>query len=182
MKAGKCRRLYSTTGPSTRIPIHNMLTKDINQHRVRDVMSTDLVAVNPSDSVSGALRLLVENKVSALPVVDGHERCVGVLSGTELLQLALQLGGELEALNTSEGLDHELLSEKLERTGFSTQAVQEVMTPTAVTVSQDSTLVQASAAMTRNRVHRLAVTDAKGRLLGLVSTMDIIGALAEAGG
>ena len=155
---------------------------DILRRRVRDVMSTDLVAVNPGDSVSDALQLLVENRVSALPVVDGHERCVGVVSGTDLLQLALQLGGELEALNTSEGLDHELLIEKLEHTGFSTQTVQEVMTPTAVTVDQESTLVQAAAAMTRNRVHRLAVTDGKGKLLGLVSTMDIIGALAEAGG
>ena len=154
---------------------------DIRRSRVRDVMSTDLAAVNPGDSVSEALRLLVENKVHALPVVDGHERCVGVLSGTDLLQLALQLGGELEALNSSEGLDHELLIEKLEHTGFSTQTVQEVMTPTAVTVHQETSIVQAAAAMTRNRVHRLAVTGAKGRLVGLVSTMDIIGVLAEAG-
>lgn len=158
----------------------SVVTKpDILRQRVRDVMSTDLVAVNPCDSVSDAMRLLVENRVSALPVVDGHERCVGVLSGTDLLQLALQLGGDLEALNSSEGLDHELLIEKLEHTGFSTQTVQEMMTPTAVTVHQESTLIQAAAAMTRNRVHRLAVTDSKGKLLGLVSTMDIIRALAE---
>jgi CBS domain-containing protein len=159
-----------------------MAQPDILRQRVRDVMSTELVAVNPSDSVSDALRLLVENRVSALPVVDGHERCVGILSGTDLLQVAFQLGGELEALNVSEGLDHEMLIEKLEHTGFSTQTVQEVMTPTAVTVHQETTLVQAAAAMTRNRVHRLAVTDATGRLLGLVSTMDIIGALAGAEG
>lgn len=158
-----------------------MTQPNILRRRVCDVMSTDLVAVNPSDPVSEALRLLVENQVHALPVVDGHERCVGVLSGTDLLQLALQLGGELEALNSSEGLDHELLIEKLEHTGFSTQTVQEVMTPTAVTVHQEMTLVQAAAAMTRNRVHRLAVTDGKGKLLGLISTMDIVGALAEAG-
>jgi len=155
---------------------------DVLRLRVRDVMSTDLVAVSPGDSVSDALRLLVENRISALPVVDGHERCVGVLSGTDLLELALQLGGELEALNSSEGLDHELLLEKLEHTGFSTQTVQEAMTPTAVVVPQDSTLVQAAAAMTRNRVHRLAITDSKGKLVGLVSTMDIITALAESGG
>jgi CBS domain-containing protein len=158
-----------------------MHKKDIYQHRVRDVMATDLVAVNPSDSVSEALRLLVENRVSALPVVDTHERCVGVLSATDLLQLALQLGGELEALNASEGLDHELLLDKLEHTGFSTQTVQEAMTPSAVTVHAESTLVAAAAAMTRNRVHRLAVVDGKSKLLGLISTMDIIRALAETG-
>jgi CBS domain-containing protein len=54
------------------------------------------------------------------------------------------------------------------------------MTPTAVTVPQKSTLVAVAAAMTRNRVHRLAVTAGKGKLVGLVSAMDVVRAVAEA--
>jgi CBS domain-containing protein len=152
---------------------------DIYSKRVREVMAKHLVVASPSDSVSDALRLMVENRVSALPVVDGHDRCVGVISSTDLLQLALQLGGELEALNTSEGLAHEMLIEKLEHTGFSNQVVNEVMTEIAVTVQPDTTIVAAAAAMVRNQVHRLAVTDSKGKLIGLVSTVDVLRALAE---
>jgi CBS domain-containing protein len=158
-----------------------MPKNDIYHRRVRDVMVTHIVAVNPGDPVSDALKLMVENRVSALPVVDGHDRCVGVVSATDLLQIAQQLGGELESLNTSEGLEHELLIEKLERTGFSNQTVNEVMSRTVVIVQPESTLVAAAAAMLHNRVHRLAVTDDKGKLLGLISTMDIIRALAESG-
>lgn len=159
-----------------------MQKNDIYHKRVRDVMVTHVVAVNPGDAVSDALKLIVENRVSALPVVDVHDRCVGVVSATDLLQLAQQLGGELEALNTSEGVEHEMLIEKLEHTGFSNQTVNEVMTHVAVTVQPESTLVAAAAAMVRNRVHRLAVADSKGKLMGLVSTMDIIRALAESEG
>jgi CBS domain-containing protein len=159
-----------------------MTRHSIYQKHVRDVMTKHVVAVNPPHTVSDALKLMVENRVSALPVVDGHDRCVGVISGTDLLQLALQLGGELEALNTSEGLAHELLLEKLEHTGFSSQTVQAVMTYSAVTVQSDSTLVAAAAAMTRHKVHRLAVTDSTGQLTGLISTMDIVRALAESEG
>lgn len=159
-----------------------MSSKNIYQKHVRDFMSKHVVAVNPSDPVGDALKLMVENRVSALPVVDGHDRCVGMLSSTDLLQLALQLGGELEALNTSEGLNHELLIEKLEHTGFSNQAVTEVMTHVAVTVQPETTMVAAAAAMIRNRVHRLAVTEGKGKLVGLISTMDIVRALAESEG
>jgi CBS domain-containing protein len=159
-----------------------MSNKSIYQKHVRDFMSKHVVAVNPSDPVGDALKLMVENGVSALPVVDGHERCVGMLSSTDLLQLALQLGGELEALNTSEGLNHEMLIEKLEHTGFSNQVVTEVMTHVAVTVQPETTMVAAAAAMIRNRVHRLAVTDGKGKLAGLISTMDIVRALAESEG
>jgi len=158
-----------------------MKKTDIYQQRVRDVMVKHVVAVNPDDQVSDALKTMLENRVSALPVVDAHDRCVGVLSATDLLHLAQQLGGELEALHQAEGLSRELLEEQLERTGFSRQIVQEVMTHSAVTVEPDTTLVAAAAAMIRNQVHRLAVSDPKGKLLGIISTMDIIRALAESG-
>ena len=156
-----------------------MKNTDIYRKHVRDVMVKHVVAVNPQDPVSEALRTMLENRVSASPVVDAHERCVGVISATDLLHLAQQLGGELEALHQAEGLSRELLEEQLERTGFSNQVVQEVMTHSAVTVSPDATLVAAAGDMIRNKVHRLAVTDAKGVLQGIVSTMDIIRALAE---
>jgi CBS domain-containing protein len=156
-----------------------MKKSSIYDQRVRDVMTKHLVAVNPVDSVNSVLRLMVENRVSALPVIDGHDRCVGVISTTDLLQLALQFSGEMAALNTTEGLAHELLIEKLEQTGFSDQVVNEVMTHTAVTVEPETKLVAAAAAMIRNGVHRLPVVEPKGRLIGLVSSMDIVRALAE---
>jgi CBS domain-containing protein len=148
---------------------------------VRDVMSKHLVAVSPVDSVNAALRLMVENRVSALPVVDRHDRCVGVISTTDVLQLVLQFSGDLAALNTTEGLAHELLIEKLEQTGFSDQVVNEVMTHIAVTVEPETKLVAAAASMIRNAVHRLPVAEAKGRLVGIVSSMDIVRAVAESG-
>ena len=159
-----------------------MSGKSIYRKHVRDYMSKHVVAVNPSDPVGDALKLMVENRVSALPVVDGHDRCVGMLSSTDLLQLALQLGGHLEALNTSEGLDHELLIEKLAHTGFSDQVVTEVMTHVAVTIQPETTMVDAAATLIRDRVHRLAVVDAKGTLVGLISMTDVVRALAESEG
>lgn len=158
-----------------------MSKTDIYRKCVRDVMVKHVVAVNPQDSASEALRTMLDNHVSALPVVDGHERCVGMISATDLLRLAQKLGGELEALHQAEGLSRELLEEQLERTGFSEQIVQEVMTHSAFTVQPDSTLVTAASAMVRHKVHRLAVSDANGVLQGIISTMDIIRALAETG-
>jgi CBS domain-containing protein len=158
-----------------------MPPKDIYSQRVREVMAVHVVAVNPSDSINEALQLMVENRVSALPVVDGHERCVGVISSTDLLQLAQELGGELEALHTTEGLAHALLVEKLEHSGFADQTVQELMTPTAVEIEPEATLVAAAASMVRNRVHHLAVTEQKHKLVGIISTMDVLRAVAESG-
>ena len=158
-----------------------MATKklDLRDRTVRTVMAVHVVAVNPRDPVSEALKLFVEHGVSALPVVDGHDRCVGVLSATDLLELAEELGSELEALGATEGLDHELLLEKIEHTGFTDQTVQELMTPTAVEIDPDESLVAAARAMVKNRVHHLAVTRNGHRLVGIVSTMDVLKALAD---
>jgi CBS-domain-containing membrane protein len=156
-----------------------MKKKNIYRQSVQDVMVTDVVSIHPQDRVSDALRSMLANRVSALPVVDRHDRCVGFISATDLLQIAHELGGELDALYQAQGLSRELLEGQLERTGFSSQVVQEVMTHQPVTIHPESTLVAAAAAMIKKRVHRLAVTDAKGILLGIVSTMDIIRALAE---
>jgi CBS domain-containing protein len=52
----------------------------------------------------------------------------------------------------------------------------------AVTVQPETTVVAAAAAMIRNWVHRLAVAGGKGKLVGLISTMDIVRALAESEG
>jgi len=156
-----------------------MNKKSIYKQHVRDVMVTDVVAIDPQDRVSDALKIMLENHVSALPVVGRNDRCVGVISATDLLQLAQQLGGELDALYQAEGLSRELLERQLEQTGFSSQVVQEVMTHKAITIKPESSLVAAATAMIQNRVHRLAVTDSHEKLLGIVSTTDIIRALAE---
>lgn len=157
-----------------------MATKtDIRTRQVRDVMAHHVVAVTPRDAVDEALRLMVEHRISALPVVDGRDRCVGVLSATDLLEMAQELGGEIEALTTAEGLDHSLLIEKMEHSGFTDKSVAEVMTPTAVEIEPDASLVAAARSMIRNRVHHLAVTQKGHKLVGIISTMDILRALSE---
>lgn len=143
---------------------------------VQDVMTRDVVAVNPHDTLREALGLMVENRVAALPVVDGHERCVGILSVTDLLSMTQDLGDELNALAESGGLDHEMLIEKLEHAELLTDEVSSRMSGNVVTVRGEDSLRQAAEAILKNRVHRLVVVDAKQRLQGIVSTTDLLAA------
>lgn len=151
----------------------------IQARRVRDVMAHHVVAVSPDESIEDALRLIVEHRISALPVVDGHDRCVGVLSATDILALAEELGAEIESLGASEGLDHALLIERIEHSAFTDKTVAELMTPTAVEIDPEDSLVNAARSMVRNRVHHLAVTQKGHKLVGIISTIDILGAVAE---
>jgi CBS-domain-containing membrane protein len=124
---------------------------------------------------------MVENRVSALPVVDARQHCVGVISVTDLLGMTKDLSDELNALSESGGLDHEALVQKLEHADLLTDQVQGWMSTDVVSVEMNSTIQHAAQQMLRNRVHRLVVLDDHKHVVGVVSTMDLLAAFSEDG-
>jgi CBS domain-containing protein len=149
---------------------------------LKNVISRDVVYANPQDTLREALAVMVENRVSALPVVDARGCCVGVISVTDLLGVAKDLSDELNALSEAGGLDHEALVERLEHADLLTEPVQAWMSPEPIAIEIESTIQHAARLMLRNRVHRLVVLDHQRRLMGVVSTMDLLAAYAEGGG
>jgi len=145
---------------------------------LKDVVSSDIVHINPHDTLREALTVMTENRVSALPVIDARHRCVGVISVTDLMGVAKDLSDELNALSEAGGLDHEALVEKLERADLLTEQVQGWMSPDLVSVAIESTIQHAAQVMLRNRVHRLVVLDDQQCVVGVVSTMDLLAAFA----
>lgn len=143
---------------------------------LKDVVSTDIVYINPQDTLREALAVMMENHVSALPVIDARHRCVGVISVTDLLGVTKDLSDELNALSEAGGLDHEALVAKLEHADLLTEQVQGWMSPDPVSVAIESTIQHAAQVMLRNRVHRLVVLDDQQRVAGVVSTMDLLAA------
>jgi CBS domain-containing protein len=146
---------------------------------LKDVISSDVVFVNPEDRLRDALAVMVENRVSALPVVDARKRCIGIISVTDLLSVTKDLADELHALSDAGGLDHAALVEKLENADLLTEPVQGWMSPDLVSVTINSSIQHAAELMLRNRVHRLVVLDAQERMVGVVSTMDLLAAFAD---
>jgi CBS domain-containing protein len=146
---------------------------------LKDVISTIVVTINPQDTLREAVDTMVENRVSALPVVDARGHCVGVISVTDLLGVTKDLSDELNALSASRGMDHEALVQKLEQADVLTEQVKAWMSTDVVSVGTDSTIQNAAGLMLRNRVHRLVVLDDERRVVGVVSTMDLLAAFAE---
>jgi CBS domain-containing protein len=146
---------------------------------LRDAISTSVVSINPQDTLREAVNIMVENRVSALPVVDARGHCVGVISVTDLLGMTKDLSDELDALSESRGLDHEALVQKLEQADVLTEQVKGWMSSEVVSVGIESTIRHAARQMLRNRVHRLVVLDDQRHIVGIVSTMDLLAAFAE---
>lgn len=139
-----------------------------------DVMTRKVLTVAPSDSVQLAARLMLENRISGLPVVDGEGRVTGMLTEGDLLKRS-ETGTE-PAISSWRALwlGPQRLAERYVRANGRT--VGEVMTREVVAVSEQTPLAEIVALMESRRVKRLPVLR-EGGLVGIISRADLLHAL-----
>ena len=151
------------------------------QRRVKDSMQTHVVTVNAQDTVHDALERMLENKVSALPVVDHRGHCVGILSSRDFVDMTHELDEDFhDASHESEIWWSGFIRNLSENIGD--QSVMDLMTEEVISVAADDLLVHAARTMLAQHVHRLPVIDDQQRLLGIISTTDVLRAFVEAAG
>jgi CBS domain-containing protein len=133
---------------------------------VSDVMTQTVVAIGRDASFKEIVATLEQWRVSALPVLEGEGRVIGVVSEADLLP-------KEEFRDADPGREDQVrrLSD-LAKAGAVTAG--ELMTSPAVCVHADATLRQAARIMAQRRVKRLPVTDAQGGLCGIVSRCDLL--------
>ena len=146
--------------------------------RTADVMSKEVVYVAPQDTIHEALELMVENRVSALPVVDNRQHCIGVISMSDLADVTRDLDNQLASLDDCDGLSRTWACEQIGE-GLNTERVDSVMTERVATVTPETLLATTAREMLRHRVHHLPVVNKDNVLVGIVSTMDMLEALAN---
>lgn len=135
-------------------------------HIVRDVMTRDVAVVGRDAAFKDIVRTLQDRQVSALPVVDGGGRVLGVVSEADLLHK--------EEFRDSDPDQYTQLRRLSDLAKAGSVTAGELMTRPALTVTADATLAQAARTMARARVKRLPVVDADGRLEGVVSRVDLL--------
>jgi CBS domain-containing protein len=147
-------------------------------HSVRDVMTRTVVAVSRDAAFKQIVQAMEKWKVSAVPVLVGERRVIGIVSEADLLPK--------EEFRDS---DQDFPQPRLRSTGGTlttrlhlvsnlakaeAMTAAELMTAPAVTVHGDATLAQAARLMAQHGVKRLPVIDAEGRLEGIVSRTDLL--------
>lgn len=128
--------------------------------KIAEAMRTDLKTVSTEATLGDALVILADAHVSGLPVVDSRGQLVGVVSTTDVLTAIAEAGG----------------AEGRERI-FRQTAVRDVMTPRPQTIEPDADVLDAARNMLYLEVRRLFV-EFDGKLVGVISQTDIVGALA----
>ncbi len=115
-------------------------------------MSTDPVTIGAKERASKARRLFKSGRLHHLPVVD-DDRLVGIITSADLLKLYL----------LDEASDSRV-----------DVAVEKIMQPDPITLSDDATLRDAAEKLSGGGFHSLPVTDIDRRLVGIVTSTDLI--------
>ena len=145
-----------------------------------NVMNPNVVSVGPDVSINQIARTLVENGISAVPVVDESGAPVGMVSEGDLiprreLQREARREWWLDLLAEGEALGPDFLA-NLKATP--SQKATDVMTCPVVTVHQDINVVEIARLLAAHRIMRVPVVQ-DGRVVGIVSRADLLRALAE---
>ncbi|MGW7419149.1 CBS domain-containing protein [Streptomyces sp. NPDC054813] len=135
-------------------------------HTVSDVMTRSVAAVGRDAPFKDVVTLMEEWKVSALPVLEGEGRVIGVVSEADLLPKEEFRDSDPDRFTQRQRLDD------LAKAGAVT--AEELMSTPAVTVHPNATLAQAARIMAQRTVKRLPVVNAEGVLEGVVSRSDLL--------
>lgn len=143
--------------------------------KAADVMTPGVISVGPDCSVLEAVRLMLQNRISGLPVVDTKGDLLGIVSEGDLLRRT-ETGTQRRRPRWLEFLvgPGKLASEYVHASG---RKVHEVMTASVTTAAEDTPLEQIVELMERHRIKRVPVM--RGReVVGIVTRANLLRALA----
>ncbi|MFE0515659.1 CBS domain-containing protein [Streptomyces sp. NPDC058964] len=140
-------------------------------HRVSDVMTHAVVAVGRKALFKDIVERMSEGEVSALPVLEGDGRVIGVVSEADLLPKEEFRDSDPDRFTQARRLSD------LARAGALT--AEELMSAPALTVHADATLAEAARIMALRHVKRLPVVNDEGLLEGIVSRGDLLKVFAR---
>jgi CBS domain-containing protein len=139
-----------------------------------EVMSPDVFTLPSTLSLSGAAWALMHRGVSGAPVRDSEGNLVGVISEGDLLEARAPLPdallGDAAGLSLDGGLEDDLADDR---------SLGDIMTPALVAVGPDEHLEEVVALMVAHGIRRVLVLDDNGHLMGIVTPVDVLRALAE---
>jgi CBS-domain-containing membrane protein len=156
-----------------------------------DVMARNVVSLRSDETMARAAELFLKEQLTGAPVVDDSGKCVGVLSVTDLAGAETKVDSKRAEIASSSlfasGLtlpesvyEERLLEVRDEIIPSSDQPIRQFMTSDVVGVRGDTPLAVIIQDMIDAHIHRVVVLDENRKLLGIISTTNILAALLRA--
>jgi CBS domain-containing protein len=144
--------------------------------QVKDVMTRNVISVEAGEPILKAARLMLQNRISGLPVIDATGKLVGIVTEGDFLRRG-EIGTQRHRPKWLEFLvgPGRIAAEYVRASG---RRVDEVMTPDPLSITEDDSLEAVVEQMERYRVKRLPVIRG-GHIVGIVSRANLMHALVS---
>jgi CBS domain-containing protein len=145
----------------------------------RDVMTSPVITIGENATIQEAAKLLIKERISALPVLDEAGKLAGIVTESDLMRRA-EIGTErhyswwLWMLSDARTLASDYVKSHA-------TSVKDLITRTVITVVPETPLHEIAELFEKNHIKRVPVVNMSGDLLGIVSRANIVQAVASAG-
>lgn len=154
--------------------VHVSSSAKSSQNAIAAIMKRDVYVVHESDRILDVLRLFVERKISAAPVLDSAGKMTGFISDGDIMRF-LSTRAELMVdpimMIAQVARDDEQFDDRLDK--LMGKTVDEVEHKGAIAVREDATLGNVCRVMGQNHLKKVPVIDADGKLVGVVNRSNI---------
>jgi CBS domain-containing protein len=147
--------------------------------KAADVMVTNVITVGPDARVQDVAQILLNARISGVPVVGSNGELIGIVSEGDLMRRVEAGTGRrrpwwLVMLTGKEVLAAEYIKEH-------SRKVSDVMSRQVITAAPDAPLSEIVHLLEKNAIKRVPIVD-KGKLVGIVSRANLLQALASLSG
>ena len=148
----------------------------------REIMTTDVITVSPDEEVEVVAKLLVDNKISGIPVVDQDNHVLGIVTEKDLLIKAseLKVPFYITLFDSIIFLENPLrFSNNLKKYGAA--KVKDLMTVKVEVVDENTPVTVIAEIMQNKKINRLPVIR-NNKVVGIVTRNDVLKAIVKNNG
>lgn len=150
--------------------------------KARDIMETNIITVSPETDISAAVKILLDNHINGVPVVNKDKELVGILCQSDLIFQQKEMPippiftilDSIFPLTSSKKIDEEFRK-------MSATTVGQAMVKTPVAVSPDTPMSEVASLMVEKHFHTIPVVEGK-KLVGIIGKEDVLKTLMPGAG
>jgi len=152
-------------------------------YEASSVMNTAVISVGPHATLEEVVKILADNRISGLPVVDSDNKVIGVITETDIVNFATKVH-VIPLIGTSGWLSPYIDVTEIAKfkKGFNLLAntkVEKVMSKRPVTASAGTYINKVAELMKKRDINRVFVIDKEGKIIGVIARADLVDYLAE---
>jgi len=148
----------------------------------KNIMTKDVITVRPEDKVERAAKILLENKISGIPVVDENNHLLGIITEKDLMIKAseLKVPFYLTLFDSIIFLENPIrFNNDIKK--YTASIVKEAMTHKVIAVEEDTPVSEVVDIMQKRRINRVPVLR-HGKLIGIITRNDVLKSMVERDG